>query len=87
MKALPPTAGKLKSDGEIDDKEVFCMLTQVQLDEAAADPPKPPEIHAGTLNAESIRGYREPRTILARRKSSSSTLLTSSRLDGSVAGT
>ena len=52
MKALTPTPGKLKSDGEIDDKEVFCMLTQVQLDEAAADPPKPPEIHSGTLNAE-----------------------------------
>ena len=42
----------LKPDLEIDDKEVFCMLTQAQLDEAAADPTKPPEILDGTLDAE-----------------------------------
>ena len=42
----------LKPDGEIDDEEVFCMLTQAQMDEAAADPAKPPEIHSGTLDAE-----------------------------------
>ena len=42
----------LKPDGELDDEEVFCMLTQAQLDEAAADPAEPPEIHDGTVDAE-----------------------------------
>ncbi len=42
----------LTPDGEVDDKEVFCLLTQAQLDEAAADPAKPPEIHPGTVDAE-----------------------------------
>lgn len=43
---------RLSPDGEIDDKEVFCVLTQAQLDEAAANSSNPPEIHSGTFDAE-----------------------------------
>ena len=40
-------------DGDIDNKEEFCLLTQAQLDGAAADPAKPPEVDPGTLDVES----------------------------------
>ena len=46
------TGRRFKPEGEIDDKEVPCVLTQAQLDEAAADPAKLPEIDSGILDAE-----------------------------------
>ena len=41
---------RLKPDGEIDDTEVPCTLTQRQLDEAAADPKNIPQIDTGILD-------------------------------------
>ena len=42
---------RLKPDGQVDDTEVPCVLTQAQLDQAAADPAQPPQIHPGTMDA------------------------------------
>ena len=49
---LSKTGRRFKPEGEIDDKEVPCVLTQAQLDEAAADPAKLPEIDSRILDAE-----------------------------------
>lgn len=46
------TERKLKPSGKIDDKEVSCVLTQMQLDKAAADPARLPDIDSGILDAE-----------------------------------
>ena len=46
------TGRRLKPDGEIDDNEVSCVLTQVQLDAAAADPARLPVIDPEILDAE-----------------------------------
>ena len=42
---------KLQPDGTIDSNENFCTLTQAQIDEAAADPNRPPIIDSGTVDA------------------------------------
>ena len=42
---------RMMPDGELDEEEVPCTLTQEQLDRALADPAHPPEIHAGSLCA------------------------------------
>ena len=49
------TGRRLKPDGEIDDEEVSCTLTQAQLDEAAADPAQPPEIDLKIVDVETGR--------------------------------
>lgn len=49
------TGRRLKPDGVIDDEEVPCILTQAQLDGAAADPAQLPEIDPQILDAETGR--------------------------------
>ena len=42
---------RMKPDGEIDEEEVPCLLTQEQLNQTLADPAHPPEIRPGSIDA------------------------------------
>ena len=42
---------RMKPDGELEEEEVPCLLTQEQLNQALADPAHPPEIRPGSIDA------------------------------------
>ena len=44
---------RMKPNGEMDEEEVPCLLTQEQLNQALADPEHPPQIHSGSTDARS----------------------------------
>ena len=45
-------SSKLHRDGTIDESATYCRITQAQLDEATADPDRPPNIAPGTIDVD-----------------------------------